>query len=192
MFIYSYFEIVKNIHFSFSSFFLQYYTFWIELFHRLIRTNTVPSNFILISFSSICFTYNLFSSQFHNSVQFSSETLCICGIAAIDQLPLMNVPDVIGLNGSAQIAYNEQYIDHIWNRVSHCRTFSQGLVCFFGLISTMNIYISMNKWHVFMRGKMQTKMCESDEPFGRLVIMVTSNCFHSYVPLLNKCNSLFK
>lgn len=50
----------------------------------------------------------------------------LCHIDAINQLPLTNVPDVIGLNGCTEIAYNKQYIEDVWNRLSNCTTFFEG------------------------------------------------------------------
>lgn len=48
-------------------------------------------------------------------------------IDAIKTFPLTNLPDVIGLNASAEIAYNNQYICAIWEQLSQCQTFFEGL-----------------------------------------------------------------
>lgn len=46
---------------------------------------------------------------------------------AIKGLPLTNAPDVIGLNNSAEIAYNKQYIDSILQRLPQCKVPKIGL-----------------------------------------------------------------
>lgn len=49
------------------------------------------------------------------------KTLCVVNkIDAINTLPLTNAPAVIGLNDCAEIAYNNQFMQEIWNQFSPC------------------------------------------------------------------------
>lgn len=50
-------------------------------------------------------------------------------IDAIKTFPLTNEPYVIGLNTSAEIAYNNQCINGIWQQLSQCSTLFEGLYC---------------------------------------------------------------
>lgn len=48
-------------------------------------------------------------------------------IDAIETLPLTNVPDVVGLNATAEIAHNNQFIYDIWKQLSQCKALFGGL-----------------------------------------------------------------
>lgn len=70
-------------------------------------------------------------------------------IDAIKTFPLTNVPDVIGLNAYAEVAYNNQYINGIWQQLSQCKTLFEGMYivptfcCFFFFVFSLKNLISI-------------------------------------------------
>lgn len=62
-------------------------------------------------------------------------------IDAIQTFPLTNVPDVIGLDATAEIAYNNQFIDDIWKQLSQYKSSFEGLHFFFLFLGVFSKYL---------------------------------------------------
>lgn len=116
--------------------------------NRILQINTHLQQTILTL--SMSFFYLLKN----NTIRFFANFVRLMTKDAIKTLPLANVPDVIGLNRCAEIAYNKQYIDNIWHRLSQCSTYLGGLYVFFWLRNCLFSYVKCSifsacgiRWH---------------------------------------------
>lgn len=72
---------------------------------------------------STCFLASFFQSLSQTCIQWSESAFAK---DAIDKIPLYNPPNVIGLDDSAEIDYNKQYMKYIWQHFP-CWSSQKGL-----------------------------------------------------------------
>lgn len=91
------------------------------------KTHFNKYTFVTIGFNKMFVFFFLYQFLRKNAIRKLGKLRAFNKTDAIKTIPLTNAPDVIGLNNSAAIAHNIQYIEHIWQQHPQWLAHEKGL-----------------------------------------------------------------